>query len=234
ADDGVDLGFQLHRIGDAHVVHVEDDVAVVGDHALAVHRVAAQLHQLPRHVAAGHGDDLHRQREGPEPRHQLAGVVDADEGFGHRRDDLLAGKGSAAAHGQVESSAALVGAVDIELLAIHRVLVVHRNAVAAQPGGGGFGAGHGAVEGHPVPGQGVDEEVGGGAGADTDHALAVELGKDVVDGGLGHRLLELILGHDASAGLEKRDYSPATRPVAARPWTVRIHATRVAAAGPGE
>src|SRR5690606_13933915 len=152
ADDGVDLGFQLHRIGDAHVVHVEDDVAVVGDHALAVHRVAAQLHQLARHVAAGHGDDLHRQREGAEHRHQLAGVGDADEGLGYRRDDLLAGQGSAAALDQVEVLVALVGAVDVELQAIHRVQVIHRNAVATQPRGGGLGTGYGAVEGHLVPG----------------------------------------------------------------------------------
>src|SRR5690606_27907597 len=43
---------------------------------------------------------------------------------------------------------------------------------------------------------GVDEAVGGGAGTNADHALAVEEGKNVVDSGLSHRLFELILSHE--------------------------------------
>jgi hypothetical protein len=64
--------------------------------------------------------------------------------------------------------------------------------------GGGFGAGDGAVERALVLGQGIDEAVGGGAGADADDALVIEFGKDEVDGGLGHCLFELILGHAGS------------------------------------
>ncbi|MCY1181238.1 hypothetical protein D9M73_217320 [compost metagenome] len=67
--------------------------------------------------------------------------------------------------------------------------------MALQALGGGLGAGHGTVECHLVLGQQVDEEVGGGAGADADDALVIEFGEDEVDGGLGDGLLELVLGH---------------------------------------
>ena len=76
--------------------------------------------------------------------------------------------------------------------------------------GGGFRAGHRAVEVHLVARQGVDEEVGGGAGAHADHAVAFEAGKNVIDSGLGHGLLELILGHREVPGerREGADYTP--------------------------
>src|SRR5690606_32960513 len=54
ADDVVDLRFRLRRVADHQVVYVEDDVAVVGLHAFAVDRVAAQLDQLAGRVAARH------------------------------------------------------------------------------------------------------------------------------------------------------------------------------------
>ena len=70
---------------------------------------------------------------------------------------------------------------------------------------GGFRAGHCAIEIHLVARQRVDEEVGGGAGADADHAAALEAGKNVIDSGLGHGLLELILGHREGAWGEERE-----------------------------
>lgn len=93
---------------------------------------------------------------------------------------------------------AFVGAVDVELQLADGVELVHRDAMAFEARGGGFGAGHGAVEGALVLGQGVDEAVGGGAGADPDDALVVEFRQDEVDGGLGDGLFELILGHAGS------------------------------------
>ncbi|VXC96004.1 conserved hypothetical protein [Pseudomonas sp. 8Z] len=195
ADDGVYVRLQLDRIGDRHVVHVEDDVAVVGQHAFTVHGVAAQFHQLTGDMAARHGNHFHRQREFAQHRHQLAGVGDADEGLGHGGDDLLAGQRGAAAFDQVQVFVALVGAVDVKLQVADGVEVVHRDAMALQACGGGFGTGHGAVELHLVLSQCVDEEVGGRAGADTDDALAVEARENVVDGGLGHSLFQLILVH---------------------------------------
>ncbi|MNY50015.1 hypothetical protein D3C86_1854870 [compost metagenome] len=69
--------------------------------------------------------------------------------------------------------------------------------------GGRFGTGHGAVEGHLVPGQQVNEEIRSGAGADADDALLIELGEDEVDGGLGNGLLELVLGHAGEVRMEE-------------------------------
>ena len=120
---------------------------------------------------------------------------DADEGLGHRGDDFFAGQRGAATLDQVQALVALVGAVDIELQLGGAIEVVHRNAMTLQARGGGFGAGDGAIEVHLVLGQCVDEEVGGGAGADADDALAVEARENVVDGGLGHGLFQLILVH---------------------------------------
>ncbi|CRM84224.1 hypothetical protein [Pseudomonas sp. 22 E 5] len=50
--------------------------------------------------------------------------------------------------------------------------------MAFEARGGGFGAGHGAIECTLVLGQRVDKAVGGGAGADTDDAFIVEFRKD--------------------------------------------------------
>ena len=179
-------------------MHVEDDVAVVGQHAFAVHRVAAQFHQLAGDVAAGHRDHFHRQREFAQHRHQFAGVGDADEGLGHGRDDLLAGQGGAAALDQVQVRVTLVGAVDVELEVADGVQLIHRNAVALEARGSGFGTGDRAIERALVLGQRIDEAVGGGAGADPDDALVIEFREDEVDGGLSHCLFELILGHAGS------------------------------------
>ncbi|MNZ76599.1 hypothetical protein D3C78_951120 [compost metagenome] len=179
-------------------MHIENDVAVIGQHALAVHRVAAELDQLARHVAAGHGDHFDRQREGTQHRHQLAGVGDADEGLGHGGNDLLAGQGRATALDQVQVLVAFVGAVDVELQVADGVQLIHRNTMTLQACSGRFGTGHGAVEGGLVLGQGVDEAVGGRTGADADDALVVELGQNEIDSGLGDSLFELVLGHAGS------------------------------------
>lgn len=48
AGDLVDGGFHLQRLEDVQIVHVQDQVAVVGGEALAQFRVAAQVHQLAR------------------------------------------------------------------------------------------------------------------------------------------------------------------------------------------
>lgn len=93
---------------------------------------------------------------------------------------------------------AFVGAVDVELQVADGVQFVHRDAVALEARRGGFGAGDRAIEGGLVLGQGVDEAVGGGAGADPDDALVIEFREDEVDGSLGHGLFELILGHAGS------------------------------------
>lgn len=179
-------------------MHVEDDVAIVGHNALAVHRVAAELDQLTGHMAARHGDYLDRQREGTQHWNKLAAVGDADEGLGYRRYDFLAGKGRAATFDQVQVGIALVGTVDIKLQLADAVQLIDRDAMAFQALGRGLGAGHRAIECALVLGQGVDEEVGGRTGADADDAFFIQLRQNEVDSGLGDGLFELVLGHAGS------------------------------------
>ena len=149
-------------------------------------------------MAARHRDHFNRQRECAQHRYQLAGVGDADKGLGHGCDDLLAGQGCATAFDQVEVFVAFIGAINIELQVADRVQFIHRNTVALEARGGGFGTGHGAVEGTLVQGQGVDKAVGSGAGADPNDALVIQFWKDEVDSSLGYGLFELILGHAGS------------------------------------
>ena len=210
ADDGVDLTLQFHRVGDLHVEHVKDDIAVVGDDTFAVNRVAAQFDQLAGHVATGHRDHFDRQRERTQHWHQLAGVGDADESLGNGGHDLLAGQGCATALDQVQVLVALVGAVHVELQVADGVEFIHRNSVALEACGGGFGAGDGAVERAFVLGQCVDEAVGRGAGADPHDALVIQFWEDEIDSRLGDGLFELILGHAGSGagrGTEGRHYT---------------------------
>ena len=210
ADDGIDLALQLHRVGDLHVEHVNDDVAVVGYYAFTVNRVAAQFDQFAGHVAAGHRDHFNWQRKCTQNRHQLAGVSNADKGFGNGSDDFLAGQGSTAALDQVQVFVAFVGAVHVELQIADGVQLVDRNSVALEACGGGFGAGDSAVERTLVLGECVDEAVSGGAGADPDDALVIQFWKDEIDSRLGDGLFELILGHAGSGagrGTEGRHYT---------------------------
>ena len=197
-DNGVDLTLKLNRVGDLHVEHVDDDIAVIRDHTFAVNRVTAQFYQLAGHMAAGHRDHFDWQRECAQHRYQLAGVGDADKGLGHGRDDLFAGQGCATAFDQVEVFVAFIGAINVELQVADRVQFIYRNTMALKARGGGFGAGHGAVERTLVLGQGVDKAVGRRAGTDPDDALVIQFWKDEVDSSLGYGLFELILGHGGS------------------------------------
>src|SRR5690606_24719295 len=187
--------FQPARIMDLQVVHIEDHVAVIRHHAVAVHRVAAELDDFPGDVAAGHGDDLHRQRELAEGGDQLAFIRNADEGAGDGGDDLLPGQGSAAALDQFQVPVGLVGTVHVVVQVGDIVQVIDRNPVLLEALGGGFGAGHGAIEKTLVAGQGVDETVGGRAGPDPDDAPVFQIGQQNLYRGLPNGLLEFVLGH---------------------------------------
>ena len=59
-------------------------------------------------------------------------------------------------------------------------------SVCLEAAGGGFGAGDRAVEVELVAGQGVDEEICRGAGADADHAVLFQTRANVVHGRFGH------------------------------------------------
>ena len=201
---------------DREIVDVEDDVAVVRDHALAVDRVAAQLHQLAGHMAAGHGDDLDRQGKLPQGVHQLAFIRDADEPGRHRRHDLFPGEGRAAALDQLQGGIAFVRAVYIEIHLVDRVEIVDRDAVVFQPRGGGLGTGDRGVDQPLDARQGFDEQVCGRTRADTDHRVVFQQRPNVFQRRKRNRLFQLILAHRLSSmrsmGEGCGDYRP--RPLA--------------------
>ena len=64
-------------------MHVENDIAVVGDEVLSINRSAAQLNQGSGHGRASHGNDFYGQRELAEGVLHFGCIDDADKGFGH-------------------------------------------------------------------------------------------------------------------------------------------------------
>ena len=100
----------------------------------------------------------------------------------------------------MEGAIALVGPVDIEVYLVHRIEVVHRNAVALQSLRRGLRAGHGGIDLALDAGEGVDKEIGRGAGTDTQYRVVFQLGLDICQGCIGHRLFHFILGHRVSLG----------------------------------
>jgi tRNA U34 5-methylaminomethyl-2-thiouridine-forming methyltransferase MnmC len=110
----VDLGLHRQRVGDLQAAHVQDGVAVVGQHAGPQRGRAAQGSEAPRDLRCGHRDHLHRQRVGAQHGHQLALVGDADKALGQVGHDLLARQRGAAALDHVALGVDLVGAVDVD------------------------------------------------------------------------------------------------------------------------
>ncbi len=196
AHDIVQLRFQFHRLADFHVVNVQNDIAVIGNETVTVHRIAAQLHDFPRHVAAGHGNHFHRQRELPQHRDFLGSIGDADEFLRHRRDDFFPRQRAAAALDQAQVGIGLVGAIHINGNVIHGIQVEHGNAVLLQALAGGFGTGHRAFDPVLHLCQVVDEVIGSGTSAHPHDGAFFHIG----DGGLGDSLFQFVLSHVRSSG----------------------------------
>src|SRR5690625_386117 len=157
----VDPLFQIARGGDrVEVVHVENDIAVVGNGALAVVGPATEFDQLAGDVAASHGNDLNRQRELTEEFHTLGLVDDADEFVGDVGNDLFPRQRAAAALDQFKVGVDLVRAIDIQAHFADGVEIVNRDLQLAQPLGRGLRAGNGAGERDVQPGQHIDEVIG--------------------------------------------------------------------------
>src|SRR5690606_38677742 len=112
---------------------------------------------------------FHRQRKLAQHVDQLRLVGDADEPSGGSGDDFFPGQRAAAALDELQAAVGLVGTVHIDRDVADLVEVEHADAVIAQSTGGGFGAGYGPGDVALDAGQGIDEEVHGRAGADTDH-----------------------------------------------------------------
>ncbi len=215
ADNGIELHFQPLGIGDGHAFHVQDVVAVVGDHPFTPDRVAAQLSDLAGHVFAGHGDHFHRQREGAEHVDRLGVVDDADELVGHGGDDLLAGEGCAAALDHVAGAVDFVGTVHVDGEGVDLVEVIHCDAEALEAFGGGHGAGYRPLDLVLHGRQCIDEVVDGRAGAYPDDGA----GNHILERSPTGRLLHFILSHDRSFGKKRPHYiqaAPPERPPSSR------------------
>lgn len=194
-------------------VQIHNVVGVVGDVGLPVGvqselGVAAlrleELLQPHQVVVPAELDHLHRHGEAgaAEAGDELGVVDDDDELVGGGLDHLLAEEGAAAALDEVEVGVDLVGAVDGE---VDVGVGVEGGEGDAEGGGlllgalgGGdaddVGEGAGFEEGAEL----VDDEGGGGAGAEAEDHAAV----DVLDGLVGGELLEVVLGEDGGGGLD--------------------------------
>ena len=171
AGDVVDFPLQRQRVFDLQAVDIENDVAVVRDEALPPLRSAAQSDQRPGRQAAGHGNDLHRQRECAQGGRQLGLINDANKLIRGGGDDFFPGQGAAAALDQAAAGIYFVRAIDIDHRRRRRVQVQDRNAPPPEPLGAGFAARHGGVKLVANRRQGVNEAVGRAAGADADYGF---------------------------------------------------------------
>ena len=148
-------------------------------------------------MAARHGDDFYRQRESAQGIHQLGLIANADKLPGNRSDNFFSGEGAAAALYQLQAAIAFIGAVHIDIHAIHAIQVVNRDAVLTKPVRACFRAGHSHIDFSLDSAQRVDKVIGCGARADADDAVSFELRSNIVDGCLGDSLLHFVLGHIA-------------------------------------
>ena len=142
-------------------VHVEDDVAVVGDVAFAIHGCTAERDECACHESARHRYHLHRQRKLTQYVDQLAVVDDADELARSGRNDLLARQRAAGAFDQLFMPVHFVGAVYVHQHFVHGVQIEHGETMPAQARGRGFRTRDGCVEVTAQRRQRVDEGVGG-------------------------------------------------------------------------
>src|SRR5690606_24178503 len=191
----IDFGFGVARGVDREIEHVEDDVAIVGDDALAVDRIAAELDQLARHITARHRDHLDRQRKLAEGFDQLALIGNADEFPGAGGDNFLACQRRTAALDQFEAGVRFVGAVDVIVKGADRVQVENLDTVFSQSLGRGIGTGDGTFEIAADIGEQIDKTVRCRAGADTEHGLFIQTIADQIECGFGDSLLECVLIH---------------------------------------
>ena len=94
-------------------MHIQNHIAVVGNNAFTINRVAAELYDFACDIAARHRNHFNRERESAEERHELGFVRNAHEFLRGRRNNLLASQRSAAALDKLQVVVGLVCAVDV-------------------------------------------------------------------------------------------------------------------------
>ncbi len=142
----------------------------------------------------------------------VVSVCDANELFRHRGDDFLARERAAPALYHSEMLGDLVGPVHIDWQLVDAIEVVQPNAVALQPLSGSVRARHRAGDPAFDFRQLLDEEIGGGTGADADDSVVLHIFDRLARDGL----LELVLSHrrfDGGRSVHTPSYSSAAIPI---------------------
>ena len=201
----VDHGLERQRVGNRQSVYVDQHLAVVGDQRNTIAqtnlRRTTQRAELPHHAETGHRYDFNRQGESAQPLDQLGGVRDTHKTIRLCGHDLLARQRRPAAFDQKTARIDLIGTIDVDTQALHRVAVDNLDAMGLQQARTGLRAGHGGTHLVLDPSQSQDELVHRGARANT-YDLARG---DVGQGSLGHHGLEFVLcGHKGCARLTGR------------------------------
>ena len=135
---------------------------------------------------------------GKRPRrvHELGTVGDAHEHPGHRRDDLLAGEGTASALDHGERGRHFIGTVDVDRQFRDAVEIDERDSERGEAFRRRLGAGDRTGDPAPVSPQGIDEVVGRGARTDPDHGACRDVIHHIGRGGFRDGLLQLVLIHE--------------------------------------
>ena len=127
-------------------MYIQNHVAVIGDHAFTIDRIATQLDDLPGHMAACHRDHLDGERKGAKRFYQLAAIGNADKGASYRSNDFFPGQRRAAAFDQLQMLVRFVGAVNVIIKIGNTIEVMHLDTVLPQPFSRCPGAGDRAIK----------------------------------------------------------------------------------------
>src|SRR5690348_11042444 len=196
ACDVIEFRLQLKRIQYLQSVHIENDVAVVGDESFPQDGLPAEPHDLPGHVTPGHRNDLDRKREFTKYPDELAFVSDANEFPRHCRNDLLARQRPSAALDHIQMFGNFIGAIYINRDVVHTVQIHDLDSISHQSSRSRFRACHRSLDFMFDCGEFIYEIVGGGARSYADHAS----GWNILNGSVGSRLFIFILWHLFSWG----------------------------------
>src|ERR1700674_334880 len=191
AGDLVDGRFQLDRLHDGQVVYIQNNVAVIRDQALPPCRLATQLDEFARHVAACHGDHLHGQGKLAQHPDELGRIGDTDEFARNRGDDLFTGERCTAPLDHNQALGNFVGAVDIQRQIADAIQVVDIDPGGLEQTGARLGTRHGALDPALYPRQRVDEIIDGRARADAHNTVLHKR-----NGRIRRGALQFFLGHD--------------------------------------
>src|SRR5690606_26152985 len=128
ADDIVYLLLQLQGVGNSKLMYIQDQIAIIGGHALAQYRLPPQFTQLSCDMAGRHRNNFYRQWKLTQDLYLLSAIHYANKLFCHGRDDFLACQRRAAAFNHVLLRVNFVGTIYIYAETVDVVKIQHRYA----------------------------------------------------------------------------------------------------------